>query len=155
MGFFSWKTSDTEESIWNSFTTKCRPVYLYCPNGEIIEEKEYEGYVVFGGLDAYGLLAMWNREVEGAEPMFSYSEPDPAFIEYIESVRDAGISLAFSGKEIKFPLKFSFSKNRSYPALAAAQDCPNQGYFGCEWEEEEEDDWEESEDDDFEEGLDD
>lgn len=61
MGFFSWLTSDTGESIKNIHTGKCRTVYLLQPNGEPpIEESEYEGYGEFGGVDAYVWLAKMN-----------------------------------------------------------------------------------------------
>lgn len=60
MGFFSWKTSDTNESIANKFTDQCRPVYMLQPNGKPpIYEPEYEGYGVFGGVDAM----LWLTEV--------------------------------------------------------------------------------------------
>lgn len=61
MGFFSWQTSDSKKSIYNSYTDKCRTVYLLRPNGlPAIQEDEYEGYGVFGGVDAYELLAELN-----------------------------------------------------------------------------------------------
>ena len=36
--------------------------YLLSPDGEVFEEKDYEGYGVYGGKDAYALLAQKNVE---------------------------------------------------------------------------------------------
>ena len=61
MGFFSWKTCDTNETIWNHHTDKCRPVYLLRPNGASpILEPSYDGYGHFGGMDAYEQLYLQN-----------------------------------------------------------------------------------------------
>ena len=61
-GFFSWKTADTKESIYNIFSGEpTRAVYLLRPHGAAsIREDAYEGYGVFGGFDAYTLFARWN-----------------------------------------------------------------------------------------------
>ena len=59
MGFFSWITSDTHESISNAYSDRgALPVYLYCPDGTKIYEPDYQGYGDFGGHDAYALLAL-------------------------------------------------------------------------------------------------
>jgi len=61
MGFFSWLTSDTKKAIRNIHTGQCKAVYLLQPNGAPpIKEAEYEGYGVFGGIDAYQWLAREN-----------------------------------------------------------------------------------------------
>lgn len=58
MGFFSWKTADTNESI---LIGRDKPVYLIQPNGLApIEEEKYAGYGDFGGVDAYVWLAKMN-----------------------------------------------------------------------------------------------
>jgi hypothetical protein len=64
MGFFSWKTADTEESIYNCYTDECKTVYLLHPGGDNIEEKNYGGYGEFGGKDAYEWLAENNISKE-------------------------------------------------------------------------------------------
>ena len=58
MGFFSWKTVDTNESISNSYSVRgALPVKVLVPNeftgeyGQELIEKHYEGYGVFGGQD--------------------------------------------------------------------------------------------------------
>ena len=68
MGFFSWRTADTRRSIANHCAgrdsrgkPRCKPVYLLQPNGKpSIFEPEYEGYGMFGGVDAYVWLAEHN-----------------------------------------------------------------------------------------------
>lgn len=60
MGFFSWKTSDTNRSISNIYSSKGSfPVYVLIPQefgGGYIEERNYEGYGEFGGVDVYALV---------------------------------------------------------------------------------------------------
>ncbi len=75
MGFFSWNTCDTGESIANNCST--RPtftVHMITPDGRVFTEEDYEGYGEFGGKDFYELLA----EING-----------------LESDREIGIDLAF------------------------------------------------------------
>jgi hypothetical protein len=68
MGFFSWKTADSQRSIANAHTDKVRTVYLLQPNGKPpIKEPEYEGYGVFAGVDAYVWLTETNAESLGLD----------------------------------------------------------------------------------------
>lgn len=63
MGFFSWKTSDTNRSISNAHSKRGTfNVYVLCPDGTAIPEGNYDGYGVFGGFDIYELVAIWNRD---------------------------------------------------------------------------------------------
>lgn len=106
MGFFSWKTQDTNKNIWNQFSNrKTFSVTMTDNKGNKWTEENYEGYGVFGGKDFYELLA----EMNGKEG------------------REAGINLAFGDKPYLSPnLHSSPSKeweNRS-PAM-----CEYQGYF--------------------------
>lgn len=64
MGFFSFITSDSNESIPNIHSgRKTFPVYMATPgpNRKVFEEKEYDGYGVFGGKDIYVLIAELNN----------------------------------------------------------------------------------------------
>lgn len=63
MGVFSWITSDTKESV--GVSDERDPVYLLSPNGEKYREDFYEGYGVFGGMDVYEQLALWNASILG------------------------------------------------------------------------------------------
>ena len=61
MGFFSWKTSDTQESIANSYSS--RPtftVHMITEDGQVFTEECYDGYGEFGGKDIYELIAEMN-----------------------------------------------------------------------------------------------
>lgn len=66
MGFFSWNTCDTNESIANihsGHVNSTKPVYLLQPNGkEPLVEDYYEGYGDFGGIDAYVWIAENNLQ---------------------------------------------------------------------------------------------
>ena len=126
MGFFSWITSDTHRSISNKYSDKgALPVYLYCPDGTKIYEPDYEGYGEFGGHDAYALLAKWNYP----EKCCGDEEED----------RSIGIDIGCSDKQmakLKYPLKFAESDRYTYDELKPAMNCPDQGYFYPEDEEE-------------------
>lgn len=131
MGFFSWKTSDTKRSISNRYSDcGALPVYLITPNNEKIFEPNYEGYGVFGGLNAYALLARWNF------PELCNGDTD----------HDSGIGIYYSSidinrepykqsKRLKYPLKFSEDPNLNYEDLEAADECPQQGFI-CDGEDE-------------------
>lgn len=69
MGFFSWKTCDTNESIPVAASGRVdKPVYLLQPNGQApIEEPCYEGYGEFGGVDANVWLAKANAPLLGID----------------------------------------------------------------------------------------
>jgi len=62
MGFFSWKTCDTQESIANDYSNgDVQTVFLLKPDGQSpVKEAAYDGYGVFGGVDAYAWLAQAN-----------------------------------------------------------------------------------------------
>jgi hypothetical protein len=119
MGFFSWKTADTQESIPNIHAGKpIRTVYLLQPGGKpSIAESSYGGYGYFGGIDAYAWLARMNSEEDWTD------KPD-------KEIRDFGIRWWFHEREkIRYPLKFSFNPNAVYEALPASEECEYQGYF--------------------------
>ena len=116
MGFFSWKTSDTQKSISNAYSSRgSLPVYLITPQNEKIYEPHYDGFGIFGGFDAYALLAKWNIP----EQCNGDTEHD----------RKIGILLNFDDKPIRFPLKFAENPQCDYDKLPPAQHDPTQGYF--------------------------
>ena len=115
MGFFSWKTADTNESIANihsNHPNAGRTVYLLQPGGkEPVEETAYNGYGDFGDVDAFAWLAEMN----------GYGTPGSD----IQTRRMDGIIAL----DIKIPLKFSFNKDAVYEDLPASESCRQQGYF--------------------------
>jgi len=61
MGFFSWKTCDTDRSIANVFSNRdVFEVHMITEDGRIFTESDYQGYGEFGGKDFYELLAELN-----------------------------------------------------------------------------------------------
>ena len=106
MGFFSWKTQDTNKSIANvhSIAPVFR-VYMHDNKGNKWEENEYDGYGEFGGKDYFELLAEMNGK----------------------TTRDEGIDLAYGDEPFLSPNLTESSnwtwKNRS------PEDCKYQGYF--------------------------
>ena len=107
MGFFSWKTQDTDRSICNAFSgQETFKVIMTDHKGNQWIEDNYEGYGVFGGKDFYELL----DEMNGGD-----------------GDRSNGISLAYNKErnDIKFP---SLSECGAY-YFEPPNDCKYQGYF--------------------------
>lgn len=106
MGFFSWKTADTDEQIINLFAGECKEVFMLSPDGTVFPEPKYEGYGIFGGKDAYVHLA----EING----FKLNESPDFFQE--DDLREIGIDIELG--EICFDLKtgnaFRFYTGRAY-----------------------------------------
>lgn len=111
MGFFSWKTQDTNRSIANYYSDKITFKVVMTDNkGNKYIERNYEGYGVFGGRDFYELLA----EMNGYK-----GDPDNA--------RSWGIDLAFSGKKFKSP---NLSESEDWKWVnVEPETCEFQGYF--------------------------
>ena len=75
MGFFSWKTQDTNKSIANNASKRSTfSVTMTDNKGNKWHEHNYKGYGEFGGKDFYELLAEMNGKTS----------------------RESGISIAFS-----------------------------------------------------------
>ena len=108
MGFFSWITQDTNESIANSSSYRSTfTVYMTDDKGNKWKEDNYEGYGVFGGKDYYELLAEMNGE----------------------TTRNYEINLEYGKdhKEVKFP---NLSQNKNWKWInEKPKNCPDQGYF--------------------------
>lgn len=108
MGVFSWKTQNTDRSIYNVMSSvPTIHVVMVDNNNNHYFEKYYEGYGEFGGKDFYELLA----EMNGL------------------TTRSEGIDLAYSGKPYLTPNLYEVVdgfvpkwKNE------IPRDCPNQGY---------------------------
>ena len=106
MGFFSWKTQDTNKSIANQYSFKPTfEVTMTDNKGNHWIEKDYEGYGIFGGKDFYELLA----EMNGM------------------TTRDEGITLYF-GKEPFLSPNLTQRKEQKWENRPPI-DCKYQGYF--------------------------
>lgn len=130
MGFFSWKTSDTKESISNKYSVLgTSTVYVLLPDGGHIKESHYEGYGVFGGHDIYALVAQWNcpEKCTGDE----------------QHDRIIGIKIALSDEDnaaLEYPIKIVRDPEISYEEAEPSENDPAQGYF---YDEAELADWDE------------
>lgn len=128
MGFYSWITQDTKRSIYNHHTDLEFSVQMTDDKGNRWIEDSYAGYGKFGGKDYYVLLAEMN-----SSPVIN---PDDSV--EIEKIRLDGIGLYFSKREdILYPnltedMQWTWRNERP-------DDCPNQGYFVSEEEEEPDD----------------
>jgi len=113
MGFFSWKTNDTDRSISNIHSSRGTfEVTMTDNKGNRWVENEYDGYGVFGGKDYYELLAEMNG---------------------LPSDRDEGISLAFSNEPHITP-NLTEDSNWTWRD-DIIEDCPDQGFFYSDEEE--------------------
>ena len=128
MGFFSWKTVDTNDSISNKHSDiGALPVALLIPKefgGGAYIEKDYNGYGIFGNRDAYALIVEWNFPEK-------FKGDDGA-------VRGFGIDMSSSfgsPSGLKYSLKFvtldTYEKDdvkfEDFPNKSL--NCPYQGYF--------------------------
>ena len=95
MGFFSWKTQDTNKSITNVHSeTGSFPVYMHDDKGNVYLEMEYDGYGVFGGVDYYVLLAQMNGlEDRGARQYHSHLTMRPKTSSSTQLDRDQGLAV--------------------------------------------------------------
>jgi hypothetical protein len=133
MGQFSWLCACCDEQIlsegdtWECF--KCEkefagkePVIMLSPNDGDRYEADYEGYGVFGDVDAYS----WLARINGLSDLPLFSEED--------SDRDKGIDLHFKqrsvdGREIEFPIKIVHARcHAEYEVMSASEDDPDQGW---------------------------
>lgn len=138
MGFFSWKTMDTDKSISNESSVRGTfRVQMMDDKGNVWTEDNYEGYGIFGGKDYYELLA----EMNGLKPnddVYNCMSPE----QYTDYMRGQGIDLAFrengSGDHsfgVKYPNLVEMAKGWTYQHCGP-DSCPDQGYFYGDDEEE-------------------
>ena len=125
MGFFSWKTMDTDESIANQYSNrKTFRVQMLDNKGNVWTEDNYEGYGRFGGKDFYELLAEMNGFTS-----------DKTGDEYTDEARGFGINVAFkdngSGiatKGVLYPNLIEQADGWFYNE-SGPENCEHQGYF--------------------------
>ena len=140
MGFFSWKTMDTDKSIANQYSNRSTfPVDMIDDKGNVYHEDNYEGYGVFGGKDYYVLLA----EMNGLKPDESIENLEKRE----DELRGRGINLSFkdnpSGEhtpDVLYPNLVESADGWSYDSRGP-ETCDDQGYFYADECEEEEEEW--------------
>ena len=140
MGFFSWRTQDTDKSIANKWSARDTfRVQMMDDKGNVWTEDSYDGYGEFGGKDYYELLAEMNG--------ITANNPD--------ELRGKGIELAFSknnhsgvGTEgVLYPNLVEMADGWRYDPMGP-DSCEDQGFFYD--DETEETDWDEFEDEESE-----
>lgn len=148
MGFFSWRTQDTDRSISNSFSVKeTFTVYMVDNKGQVWVENNYEGYGSFGGKDYFELLIEMNGGTTFGSPNNGIGQKLVVVPFKDLTPRDQGINLAFgdSANQIIYPNLVENPEGWKYDPVGPV-DCEFQGYFydtedidDTEEEEEEED----------------
>lgn len=124
MGYFSFKTADTGETIWNKNSAQSRDgtrtVFLLQPDGQPpLREESYNGFGDFGGVDAFVWLGRSNLPSETVAGMSD------------DALRAAGHGMFFGragSPEMTKPLKLSFDETAVYKDLGASPMCDTQGY---------------------------
>jgi hypothetical protein len=142
MGFFSWKTMDTDTSIPSQYSNrKTFRVQMLDNKGNVWTEDNYEGYGRFGGKDFYELLAEMNGFTS-----------DKTGDEYTDEARGFGINLAFKDnpngiatKGVLYPNLIEQADGWFYNE-SGPENCEHQGYFYDETDYDDED--EDSDDED-------
>ena len=125
MGFFSWNTMDTDESIANEHSNrKTFRVRMMDNKGNVWTEDNYDGYGRFGGKDFYELLAEMNGFTS-----------DKTGEVYTDEARGFGIDIAFKdngsgvGTEgVYYPNLIEMADGWVYE-MAGPDSCDYQGYF--------------------------
>ena len=148
MGFFSWKTMDTDTSIPSQYSNrKTFRVQMLDNKGNVWTEDSYEGYGNFGGKDFYELLAEMNGFV--SQKGLTYEVDGEA---YTDEARGFGINLAFKDnpngiatKGVLYPNLIEQADGWVYNE-SGPDNCEYQGYFYDETDYDDED--EDSDDED-------
>ena len=138
MGFFSWNTMDTDNSIANEHSNrKTFRVQMMDNKGNVWTEDNYDGYGRFGGKDFYELLAEMNG-----------FESDKTGDEYTDEARGFGINLAFKDNGSGIATEGVYYPNLVEKAngwvyeMGGPDNCEYQGYFYDEEDLDGEDDYE-------------
>ena len=138
MGFFSWNTMDTDESIANEHSNrKTFRVQMMDNKGNVWTEDDYEGYGRFGGKDYYELLAEMNGFTS-----------DKTGEVYTDEARGFGIDIAFKdngsgvGTEGVYYPNLVEQANGWVYEMGGPDSCDFQGYFYDEEDYDGEDDYE-------------
>ncbi len=139
MGFFSWKTMDTDKSISNNYSNRGSfKVEMLDDKGNVWTEDNYEGYGVFGGKDYYELLAEMNGSYVDKD--FRDEMTDE---QYTDMMRSEGIAIAFKDNGngdhtdgVKYPNLVEMADGWTYQSIGP-ESCESQGFFYDDEEDEE------------------
>lgn len=109
MGFYSFKTQDTNRSIPSRYSSRATfKVFMHDNEGNVYPETNYEGYGTFGGVDYYDLVAKMNGLADRYDAIRAYHSLKP----------DDGL------------LYPNLSESEDWQwRNERPEDCPDQGYF--------------------------
>jgi hypothetical protein len=126
MGFYSFKTSDTKESVSNAYSSKgALSVKMIDNKGNEYIEENYQGYGVFDNKDYYELVSDMNPNL-----LLKLKEKYPTLDMDNLSDKDKGATLCFDDKlQPLLPKIVSINCEVEYDRLSDSKNCPNQGYF--------------------------
>lgn len=115
MGFFSWLTADTWQSVSNRESSRgALKCYALLPNGDKFLEDSYGGYGVFGGKDILAVMARLNY------PLLVNGNDD----------HDRKLMVLGDQTPPNFPVKIvSATCKASYQELPPSPVCDSQGFF--------------------------
>ncbi|HAI19366.1 MAG TPA: hypothetical protein DCM10_15840 [Xanthomarina gelatinilytica] len=123
MGFFSWRTSDTNESVSNCHSSRgALPIKVLLPDGSQVIDRDYGGYGEFFDGDTY--LDFYELVHELTEDLH-YGEGD----------REQGIKIWFdwyngkSKRKMIAPKIVTIDCQIPYDELPDSKDCEYQGFF--------------------------
>jgi hypothetical protein len=120
MGFFSWNTADTQESIANSHSeheNANRTIYLLQPNGlDSIVEREYEGYGMFNNTDAYVWLGVNNFEDEILDAILTCSDNEEDFLDKVRSLA-ISVNLGHYFEDINTGETFAYNDSQYFEGM--------------------------------------
>ena len=114
MGFFSWKTSDTNQSIVNRHAGGTRPVKMLDDTGRSWVENDYDGYGEFGGMDFYELVDIMNGGTGDRSLGIQLCD-----VNHFDPAPD----------NVKTPRLVEADCTTPWAELPPSKSCPNQGFF--------------------------
>lgn len=130
MGFFSWKTCDTDRSIANNWSGReTFKVHMITPGGQVFTESKYDGYGVFEGMDFYELLGVLNGL--GAN---RYAAIDLVFKDNSSGDNTPGVIYPKLVEHLEKDVA------KQWASLPNPESCESQGFFYGEDSEDEEED---------------
>ncbi|WP_105903522.1 hypothetical protein [Vibrio gangliei] len=134
MGFFSFTTCDTQESIANVYSNHKnakRTIYLLQYDGsEPIPIDGYEGYGTYGNINAYAWIGKHN--IEQAIELLGLPEKVRELDLFEDTKELHGIGLKLFNNhldQLRYPLKFSYNKDANWHDYEPSRNDPAQGFF--------------------------
>ena len=147
MGFSSFETGDTFESIANEYSSRFdgRPIYFIRPHGQPAIGGIYNGYGAIrpSGTQPESGSEAWLAEVrygEGLIELFELlAEENREVWEHDEeiadwSLLDIGHHIYWEHDELPYPMKLSYNPDADYDSLSESIQCEAQGYFYSDFE---------------------